>query len=63
MQEDKRARLSEVIDEQATTGHDQLEPALGIGEDTNILQGVAVDDEQIGRGPRHHHAHLPLHAQ
>ena len=63
MQEDKRAHLSEVIDEQATTGHDQLEPVLGIGEDANILQGVTINNEQIGRRSRRYDAHLPLQTQ
>ncbi len=39
------ARLPEVIDSYLTTGHDQLEPALGIGEDANVLQWVSLDDE------------------
>ena len=56
-------RLPEVIDAQAATGHDQLEPALRIGEDSNILQWISLDDEQICIGSRRHHAHLPLHPQ
>jgi hypothetical protein len=58
-----RARLDDVIDAQATTRHDQLEPMLRIGEDGNVLQGISLDDEQIGRGSRSHHAHLSLHPQ
>ena len=59
----QQAGLREVIDVQAATRHDQLEPALRIGEDANILQRVSIDDEQIGVGSRRHHAHLSLHAQ
>ena len=57
------ARLPEVIDRHPTTGHDQLEPALWVGEDGNILQGVSINHEQIGRGSRRHDAHLPFEAQ
>lgn len=59
----ERARLHEVIDEQATTRHDQLEPPLWIGEDANILQWVTINDEQIGRGSRSHDAYHALHPQ
>ena len=59
----QRAPLHEVIDAQATTRHDQLEPALGIGEDGKVVQGITFDDEQIGRGTRSHRAHLSLHPQ
>jgi hypothetical protein len=56
-------RLAEVIDVQATTGHDQLEPALRIGEHANILQGISINNEQISKRSRRHDAHLPFEAQ
>ncbi len=63
VQEDKRARLPEVVDAQATPRHDQLEPTLRIGEDGNVLQGISLDDEQIRIRSRRHDAHLSLHPQ
>lgn len=56
-------QTSEAIDAQATTRHDQLEPALGIGEDSKVLQRISLDDEQIGKSSGSHHAHLSLHPQ
>ena len=53
----------EVIDRHPTTGHDQLEPALRIGEDANILQWVTINNQQIGIGSRGHHAYLSFEAQ
>jgi hypothetical protein len=58
-----RARLPEVIDSHLTSRHDQLEPALWIGEDADILQRVPIDHKQIGVSSRCHHAHLPFHPQ
>ena len=55
----EQVRLHEVIDRQATTRHDKLEPTLRIGEDANILQWISLDDEQIGIGSRSHHAYPP----
>ena len=52
-----------MINARTTTGHDQLEPALRIGEDANILQWVTLNNEQICKGSRSHDAHLYLHAQ
>ncbi len=50
------ASLHNVIDDQLTSRHDELEPPLGIGEDTNILQRVPVNHEQVCIGSRSHHA-------
>lgn len=59
----QRMRLPQVVDTQAATRHHQLEPTLRIGENSNVLQGISIDDEEICRGSRSHHADLSLHAQ
>ena len=59
----ERARLADVVDDQLTTRHDQLEPTLRISENANILQWISLDDEQICRGARSYHAYHALHPQ
>ena len=42
--------------------HDGRDPLALSGQDRNVVQRIAIDDEQVGEGATGHHAEFALHA-